>query len=94
MRKNKKGEASGWDTTNDHAWFAGFAPSRRAKIAVAVLVEHGGLGGHVAAPVAMEIIRGYFDHVAPELRARYAMEGLDDERPRLKTALPTASGVQ
>lgn len=94
VRKNKKGEASGWDTTNDHAWFAGFAPSRRAKIAVAVLVEHGGLGGHVAAPVAMEIIRGYFDHVAPELRARYAMEGLDDERPRLKTALPTASGVQ
>jgi cell division protein FtsI/penicillin-binding protein 2/cell division protein FtsW (lipid II flippase) len=42
-----------------HAWFAGFAPydgdgSRR--IAFAVLVEHGGYGGQVAAPIAREIM--------------------------------------
>ncbi|MBI5479218.1 MAG: penicillin-binding protein 2 [Deltaproteobacteria bacterium] len=52
----------------DHAWFVGFAPTRRPQIAVVVLVEHGGLGGHVAAPVAMEIMRGYFEQVAPERR--------------------------
>ncbi|HVZ86928.1 MAG TPA: penicillin-binding protein 2 [Polyangia bacterium] len=49
----------------DHAWFVGFAPAGRPKIAVAVLVEHGGHGGDVAAPVAMEIIHNYFDNVAP-----------------------------
>ena len=61
VRKNRRGEAAGWDVGNDHAWFASFAPSRNARIAVVVMIEHGGLGGHVAAPVAMEIYRGYFD---------------------------------
>jgi penicillin-binding protein 2 len=49
----------------DHAWFVGFAPAGRPKIAVAALVEHGGHGGDVAAPVAMEIIHNYFDNVDP-----------------------------
>ncbi|MGE5552671.1 MAG: peptidoglycan D,D-transpeptidase FtsI family protein [Betaproteobacteria bacterium] len=35
-----------------HAWFIGFAPA----VAVAVVVENGGLGGTVAAPVAREVI--------------------------------------
>jgi penicillin-binding protein 2 len=49
----------------DHAWFVGFAPAGRPRIAIAVLVEHGGHGGDVAAPVAMEIIDKYFESVAP-----------------------------
>ncbi|HZL21214.1 MAG TPA: penicillin-binding protein 2 [Polyangia bacterium] len=49
----------------DHAWFVGFAPAGRPRIAIAVLVEHGGHGGDVAAPVAMEIIHNYFETVAP-----------------------------
>jgi penicillin-binding protein 2 len=49
--------------TGDHAWFAGYAPTGRPEIVVVALVEHGGLGGHVAAPVAMEIIRAYFEQV-------------------------------
>lgn len=44
----------------DHAWFAGFAPADKPKIAFAVLVEHGGHGGDVAAPVAVEIVENYF----------------------------------
>ena len=32
---------------------------------MAVLVEHGGHGGDVAAPLAMEIINNYFETVAP-----------------------------
>ena len=42
-----------------HAWFAGFAPSdgdATHRIAFAVLVEHGGYGGQVAAPIAREIM--------------------------------------
>lgn len=93
VRKNRRGEAEGWDTGNDHAWFVGFAPSRHAKIAVAVLIEHGGLGGHVAAPTAVQIFQGYFNQVAPEQRPRYAVDELPAGE-RLKTTLPTAGGVQ
>ncbi len=42
-----------------HAWFAGFAPydgEASRRIAFAVLVEHGGYGGRVAAPLAREIV--------------------------------------
>ena len=38
-----------------HAWFIGFAPAERPQIAVAVIVENGGSGGEVAAPVARQI---------------------------------------
>jgi penicillin-binding protein 2 len=51
---------SGYNTSYDHAWFAGYAPAEEPKIAFAVIVEHGGHGGAVAAPVAMEIVRSYF----------------------------------
>jgi len=45
----------------DHAWFAAFAPFEQPEICVVVLIEHGGKGGAVAAPVAREIIKAYFD---------------------------------
>jgi cell division protein FtsW (lipid II flippase) len=42
-----------------HSWFIGFAPygSTERRIAVAVIVEHGGYGGRLAAPAAGEIVR-------------------------------------
>jgi penicillin-binding protein 2 len=43
----------------DHAWFAGFAPAKAPEIAVVVLVEHGGSGPTMAAPVWMQVIREY-----------------------------------
>ncbi|MGZ8151765.1 MAG: penicillin-binding protein 2 [Methylovulum sp.] len=43
----------------DHALFISFAPVDDPKIAVAVIVENGGHGGSVAAPIAGEIIRQY-----------------------------------
>ncbi len=40
-----------------HAWFTGFAPiAGGRRLAFAVLVEHGGYGGRVAAPVAREVM--------------------------------------
>ena len=41
-----------------HAWFVGFAPHGRAegKVAFAVLIEHAGYGGAIAAPAAGEIV--------------------------------------
>jgi penicillin-binding protein 2 len=48
----------------DHAWFVGYAPADHPSIAVAVLIEHGGHGGAVAAPIAERIIKAYL--VGPE----------------------------
>lgn len=41
-----------------HAWFAGFAPSYKPEIVVAVLIDHGG-SSSVAVPIAMDIIKAY-----------------------------------
>ena len=38
-----------------HAWFVGFAPADDPKIAVCVIVEEGGSGGHTAAPIAAKL---------------------------------------
>jgi len=40
----------------DHAWFMAFAPSDQPKIAIAVLVENGGHGGSIAAPIARKVV--------------------------------------
>ncbi|MEK7836393.1 MAG: penicillin-binding transpeptidase domain-containing protein, partial [candidate division NC10 bacterium] len=44
----------------DHAWFASFAPADDPQIVVVVLVERGGKGGQVAAPIAREIYQAIF----------------------------------
>ena len=54
------------EATNDHAWFVAYAPVEHPKIAVAVLVEHGGHGGSAAAPVARKVIEGYLKNVEPK----------------------------
>ena len=42
-----------------HAWFIAFAPADDPRIALSVLVENGGGGSTVAAPVAKEVIDAY-----------------------------------
>jgi penicillin-binding protein 2 len=43
----------------DHALFIAFAPVDNPRIAVAVIVENGGHGGSVAAPVARDVMDSY-----------------------------------
>jgi peptidoglycan glycosyltransferase len=38
------------------AWFICFAPAEDPRIAVAVIVEHGGEGGRTAAPIARKVM--------------------------------------
>lgn len=45
---------------NPHAWFTAFAPSSNPEIVVTVLVEGGGEGSQVAAPIARQILDYYF----------------------------------
>lgn len=55
----------------DHALFVAYAPVDKPKIAVAVIVEHGGHGGSAAAPVARAIFAEYFglkDVITPPLK--------------------------
>ena len=44
----------------DHAWFASFGPAEDPQVVVVVLVERGGKGGQVAAPIAREIYQSIF----------------------------------
>lgn len=56
-----------------HAWFIAFAPIEDPKIALAVLVENGGGGSKVAAPVAREILDYYLKRKNPVMtQASYA----------------------
>jgi len=43
-----------------HAWFACFAPVESPKVVIVVLVEHGGTGGSVAAPIAQVLLKEVF----------------------------------
>jgi len=48
------------DKGQDHAWFAAFAPAKAPEVVVVVLVERGGKGGQVAAPIARKILNAIF----------------------------------
>ncbi|MEM7196074.1 MAG: penicillin-binding protein 2 [Pseudomonadota bacterium] len=43
----------------DHSLFIGFAPLEDPKIAIAVIIEHGGSGSRTAAPIARELLDYY-----------------------------------
>ena len=45
----------------DHAWFIAFAPVDAPRIAIAVVVEHGGGGSTAAAPVARATLDVWLD---------------------------------
>jgi penicillin-binding protein 2 len=45
----------------DHALFVGYAPVSKPKYAISVVVEHGGSGSSVAAPIARDVFKNIFD---------------------------------
>jgi penicillin-binding protein 2 len=61
MRRRKKGEQlqDYWYFTRDHAWFIAFAPAEAPEVVAVILVEHGGVGGKNAAPIAVNTIVSY-----------------------------------
>jgi len=52
----------------DHAWFSGYAPTTEPTIAITVFLQHGGHGSSDATPIAMEILRRWFDGDDPRSR--------------------------
>ena len=59
--KTGTAETPGEDS-DPHAWFTIFAPFYNPEIVVTVLVENGGQGSSVAAPIAKEILTEYFEN--------------------------------
>ncbi|AJE48413.1 penicillin-binding protein 2 [Celeribacter indicus] len=57
-----------WDQ-RDHALFVAFAPMERPRYAVSVIVEHGGGGSAVAAPVARDLMLYALHGAVPPLSA-------------------------
>jgi penicillin-binding protein 2 len=57
-----------------NAWFVGFAPRRNPTIVVAVLVEQGGHGASIAAPIARDIIKAYYDKKSLRQQEQYTAE--------------------
>jgi len=53
----KTGTAENVPGQPTHAWFIGFAPAQNPQVAVAVLVENGGIGGVTAAPIARQVMQ-------------------------------------
>ena len=55
-----KNEDREWNK-RDHALFVGYAPAHKPKYAISVVVEHGGSGSSVAAPIARDVFKHLFD---------------------------------
>ncbi|MDB6452199.1 penicillin-binding protein 2 [Falsirhodobacter sp. 20TX0035] len=66
----------------DHALFVGFAPYDNPKVAVACVVEHGGGGSTVAAPIVRDVLLRILSGGMPPLAA-YP----ESQRSRIETAL-------
>jgi cell division protein FtsI/penicillin-binding protein 2 len=71
----KTGTAEVGDRTKDsHAWLTAFAPADNPEISITVMVERGGEGSDVAAPIVGDILKEWFDE--PETKVpRYASDG-------------------
>ncbi len=52
----KTGTAQLGGEQSPHSWFIGFAPAEEPRLAIAVLVVHGGEGGAVAAPIGGRVL--------------------------------------
>ncbi|MDX8413481.1 MAG: penicillin-binding protein 2 [Mariprofundales bacterium] len=74
-KHGKKIEKTLKNMEKDHAWFMGYAPYENPRIAIAVVVEHGGHGGHAAAPIA----RAVFDAFA----RNYTITNADQPRKKI-----------
>ena len=65
-----------------HAWFIAFAPADAPAIAVSVLVENGGGGSSVAAPVVRKVLDAYLSEAPPA-----------PAEPLAEAASPTGPGL-
>ena len=68
----------------DHAWFIAYAPLEQPRIAVAVLIEHGGHGGSVAVPLAKQLIEAYMAYKSGGEKGARPLSSLSSQPMRHK----------
>ena len=56
----------------DHALFIAFAPYKKPRYAISIVIEHGGTGSSVAAPIAKKVIKKVLDR--HQLRKKYQLD--------------------
>lgn len=56
----------------DHALFIAFAPYKKPRYAISVLIEHGGTGSLAAAPIAKKVIKKVLDR--HQVRKKYQLD--------------------
>ncbi|MCY4305702.1 MAG: penicillin-binding protein 2 [Aestuariivita sp.] len=76
----------------DHALFVNFAPFTNPRIAVAVVVEHGGSGSSTAAPIARDITLQVLYDGLPPLSAYPSRdrEQIKEQQERIRDFIPLA----
>ena len=82
----------------DHAWFITFAPLNNPVIAMAVLIENGGSGGAIAAPIAGLCLEKFFyNQILPRVYAAkntVKSDSLDAETPIKRDATDTETAIE
>src|SRR5262249_49234587 len=58
----KTGTAQSGSPLGDHAWFAGYAPAQEPEFAIVAVLEHAGSGGHMAGPLARDLVQQMLEH--------------------------------
>ncbi len=74
----------------DHALFVAFAPAEKPRLAVALIVEHGGGGSAAAAPIARDILLQALYNGFPPLSVypQSQRQRIENERKALKITTP------
>jgi penicillin-binding protein 2 len=72
--KGQRGAAGSGAEFKDHAWFVCYASGGAGRVAIAVILEHGGHGGSASAPVARRMLTelkslGYFEETVARAAA-------------------------
>jgi penicillin-binding protein 2 len=83
---NEAAKGSLGHTLKDNAWFVAFAPCEAPEIAVSVLWE-GGEHGMLAAPIARDVMKAYFDKKAREQKLKMLAD-MKRGMPALTPSLP------
>lgn len=60
----KTGTAQVGGDNPPHAWFTGFAQNEEQSVVIAVIIENGGEGGQIAAPIFAEVAKTAIQHLS------------------------------
>jgi penicillin-binding protein 2 len=83
MKKNEKYDAKRMASRlHDHSLYTAFAPADKPRIAIAVIVENGGFGAAVAAPIVRKALDYYLLGKHPDDKANLLAAGSQSAAPK------------